>query len=79
MDELFEIECNCRPEYANTTTFVETSLEYKGALIPVGGGKDSCVTLELLKEHKKDNLCLVIGDKVPQIKAIKKQVTKMSR
>ena len=72
MDELFEIECNCRPEYANTTTFVETSLEYKGALIPVGGGKDSCVTLELLKEHKKDNLCLVIGDKVPQIKAIKK-------
>ena len=28
-------------------------MEYKGSLIPVGGGKDSCVTLELLKEHKK--------------------------
>ena len=72
MDELFEIECNCRPEYANTSNYVETSLDYKGALIPVGGGKDSCVTLELLKEHKKDNLCLVIGDKTPQLKAIKK-------
>ena len=24
-------------------------MEYKGSLIPVGGGKDSCVTLELLK------------------------------
>ena len=57
MDELFQIECNCRPEYANTSRYNETSMEYKGSLIPVGGGKDSCVTLELLKEHKKDNLC----------------------
>ena len=72
MDELFQIECNCRPEYANTSRYNETSMEYKGSLIPVGGGKDSCVTLELLKEHKKDNLCLVIGDKAPQLKAIKK-------
>ena len=72
MDELFQIECNCRPEYANTSRYNETSMEYKGALIPVGGGKDSCVTLELLKEHKKDNLCLVIGDKAPQLKEIKK-------
>lgn len=72
MEELFEIECNCRPEYSSTSNYLETSLEYKGALIPVGGGKDSCVTLELLKENKKDNLCLVIGDKEPQLKAIKK-------
>lgn len=28
---------------------------YSGNLIPVGGGKDSIVTLELLKEYKKDN------------------------
>ncbi len=72
MEELFQIECNCRPEYSSTSNYLETSLEYKGTLIPVGGGKDSCVTLELLKEYKKDNLCLVIGDKEPQLKAIKK-------
>lgn len=33
----------------------------KGALIPVGGGKDSIVTLELLKEMQPDNLCYIIN------------------
>lgn len=35
--------------------------ERKGAVIPVGGGKDSIVTLELLKGMKEDNLCFVIN------------------
>ena len=35
--------------------------ERKGALIPVGGGKDSIVTLELLKGMKADNLCYIIN------------------
>lgn len=72
IEELFEIECNCKPEYANTSNYIETSLEYKGELIPVGGEKNSCVTLELLKEYKKENLCLVINEKNPQLKVIKK-------
>lgn len=33
----------------------------KGALIPVGGGKDSIVTLELLKGMQSDNLCYIIN------------------
>ena len=33
----------------------------KGFLIPVGGGKDSVVTLELLQEYRKDNLCYIIN------------------
>ena len=31
--------------------------EFTGNLIPIGGGKDSIVTLELLKDYKEDNLC----------------------
>lgn len=33
----------------------------KGTLIPVGGGKDSSVTMELLRESKKDNYCFAIN------------------
>lgn len=33
----------------------------KGALIPVGGGKDSVVTLELLSGMKEDNICYFIN------------------
>ena len=34
------------------------NIKYEGIgnLIPIGGGKDSCVTLELLKDYKQDNL-----------------------
>ena len=34
----------------------------EGYLIPIGGGKDSCVTLECLK-NQKDNYCLIINPK----------------
>ena len=40
----------------------------KGTIIPVGGGKDSTVTLELLKKYKDDNYCLIIGSKEPSMK-----------
>jgi tRNA(Ile)-lysidine synthase TilS/MesJ len=32
--------------------------EYKGNLIPVGGGKDSFVTLHILEPYKQGELCL---------------------
>lgn len=35
--------------------------ETLGSLIPVGGGKDSVVTLEILKEYKEDNLPFVMS------------------
>ena len=34
-----------------------------GIIIPVGGGKDSNVTLDLLKDYKKDSLVFLIGSK----------------
>lgn len=39
----------------------------KGYLIPVGGGKDSVVTLEKLKGEKENNYCLTVGGKLPVI------------
>ncbi|MCL2018820.1 MAG: UDP-N-acetylmuramoyl-L-alanine--D-glutamate ligase [Oscillospiraceae bacterium] len=33
-----------------------------GCLIPVGGGKDSIVTLELLREQKESSVCYVVGN-----------------
>ena len=35
----------------------------KGIIIPIGGGKDSNVTMELLKDYKEDTLCFRIGAK----------------
>lgn len=35
--------------------------ERRGALIPVGGGKDSVVTLELLSGMRSENLCYIIN------------------
>lgn len=40
---------------------VNNNLLVNGNIIPVGGGKDSIVTLELLKEKKKENNVLLIN------------------
>lgn len=42
--------------------------EGSGNLLAVGGGKDSAVSLEILKE--KDNLCFMINPKVPGIECM---------
>ena len=39
----------------------EEGLPLKGCLIPIGGGKDSAVTLELLREKKAENACFIIN------------------
>jgi hypothetical protein len=36
--------------------------ELSGCLIPVGGGKDSIVTLELLRESMDNHHCYIVGD-----------------
>ena len=46
-------------EVAKGTANIHTDLN--GCLIPVGGGKDSVVTLELLKAQKQTNFCYIIN------------------
>lgn len=48
---------------------LEYHQDYKGNLIPVGGGKDSFVTLELLKEYFDDNHAFVINNVMSAVHA----------
>ena len=42
---------------------IDAELSLSGNLVPVGGGKDSAVTLEVLKDEKNINTCYVINMK----------------
>jgi len=66
-NEMVNIKCN------NNETFniIENTDEHVGTIIPIGGGKDSTVTLELLKESRENNYCLMIGGKEPSIESAK--------
>jgi hypothetical protein len=58
-DELFEITCTHKEEKLKEITYTG-----EGNLICVGGGKDSCVSLELLKDEP-NNSCFIINSKTP--------------
>lgn len=40
---------------------IVTNEKFKGALVPIGGGKDSIVTLDVIKDDFADNMCYVIN------------------
>lgn len=58
MEDLFNITSLGTKEVIKTPS-------YKGIgnLIPIGGGKDSCVSLELLKDEYDTNTCFIINPK----------------
>ena len=57
-DELFDFEVT-----GEEIKLEDVFYQGYGNLIPVGGGKDSVVSLELLKEYKDDNNCFIINPK----------------
>ncbi len=60
----FESFVNIENDFADFAS-VEKQDDYRAsglAIIPVGGGKDSCVTLELLKEFKDRSFCFTVND-----------------
>lgn len=57
-DELFDFEV-----IGEEIKLEDVFYQGYGNLIPVGGGKDSVVSLELLKEYKDDNNCFIINPK----------------
>lgn len=59
--ELFDIVCT-----KEKTSLPNISYQGKGNLICVGGGKDSCVSLEILKDEK-ENSCFIINPKTPSL------------
>ena len=68
IDDMLEIIVNTKEEY-NLDIPDSNDYDLNGTLIPIGGGKDSCVTAELLSKDKDDNLCLIIGGKEPSVKS----------
>ena len=64
-NDLFEIICTHKQ-----FELPKINYEGKGNLICVGGGKDSCVSLELLKEQE-NNSCLLINPKTPSLECSK--------
>lgn len=66
-DEMLDIEIELNDEYKLSNDTIDKSL-LNGILIPVGGGKDSCVTLELLSQDINNNLCLIVGGKEPSVR-----------
>ena len=65
-EKLLNMICTKQKTEINTPNYIGN-----GNLIPIGGGKDSCVTLELLKEYKNDNLCYIINPKTPMLECAK--------
>ena len=64
-DNLFNIVCEKEEEKLPTNNYIG-----KGNIICVGGGKDSCVSLEILK-NEENNSCLIINPKLPTISCAK--------
>ena len=57
MEDFMNITCESNKVYEDST-----NTQNSGYLIPIGGGKDSCVTLECLK-NEVDNYCLIVNPK----------------
>ena len=66
MDKLFNIKIDCKKSKLN-------SINYKGNgnLIPIGGGKDSNVSLEILRSDYHSNTCIVMNPKQVHFECIK--------
>ncbi len=58
MDEFINITCT-----NNKKSEFDVTYRPNGNLIPIGGGKDSIVTLELMKDEFENNTCFVINPK----------------
>ena len=60
IEEFMNIKCD---ENAENIEYSEISDESNGYIVPIGGGKDSVVTLETLNIDRKNDYCLIINPK----------------
>ncbi|MCK5759853.1 MAG: hypothetical protein KAH33_01075 [Candidatus Delongbacteria bacterium] len=65
-DELFEIKVSSEKEFKPLTSHLNDE-----CLIPVGGGKDSVVTLELLRNGSSNNLPFILNPRNASIDSVK--------
>ena len=60
IDDFVTIKCE---KEKNELEYEEIKDESEGYIVPIGGGKDSVVTLETLEFNKKEDYCLIINPK----------------
>lgn len=65
IDEFVIIECE---NEENKIEYEKMEDSSEGYIVPIGGGKDSVVTLETLKINKKNDYCLIINPKPVTLK-----------
>ncbi len=65
IDDFMQITCT---EMYDEIEYEEIQGVFEGYIVPIGGGKDSCVTLEILKINKQSDYCLIINPKYVTLK-----------
>lgn len=60
IDDFVTIKCE---KEKNELEYEEIKDDSEGYIVPIGGGKDSVVTLETLEFNKKEDYCLIINPK----------------
>jgi hypothetical protein len=65
IDDFMRVEVMAEPTAAS---YNNTVFKKEGCLIPIGGGKDSVVTMELLSHIKDTNLCYMINRREISVK-----------
>ena len=68
MDELASISSSKNMKLA----LAENTNKLKGQLIPIGGGKDSCVSLEVLDSLRKTNTPFIINERKATVNTVEK-------
>lgn len=58
-------------EDRSSLTMIEAKKELNGCLIPIGGGKDSALSLDILKGEKDTNCCYIINPRGATIETYK--------
>lgn len=65
IEDFVDIECTNK---VNDLEYEKIEDETQGYIVPIGGGKDSVVTLETLKIDRKNDYCLIINPKPVTLK-----------
>ena len=65
IDDFVKIECL---DSKNKIELVPANENYSGYIVPIGGGKDSVVTLETLSLDKQSDYCLIVNPKSVTLK-----------
>lgn len=69
VDENDFIDIKCK-NLSNENKFILKN-EFSGCLIPIGGGKDSIVTLETLSKQQTNNLCYIVNSRGATLETVK--------